>query len=221
VELFASQPGKYLELYVGKSSHVDYLTGYDHRGHTTCCWSVSTETQAREVEPRTASMEARLQAARTCQQAGYPVRIRFSPMVPTVGWEQEVRGMVRRMYELIEPEVLTVEPLRFCDYDAIVNLFRPGVLDPEYVESLRTIPDDAEDWQKKQFPDDLRIRLYRVVLEEVAVAGRGTPVALCREKRRVWDALRDDFERMGQDPDHYVCNCGPQSAGANPLLAGR
>ena len=43
------------QLYVGKSSHVDYFLDHDHRGHTTCCWSLSTETQWREAEPGTAS----------------------------------------------------------------------------------------------------------------------------------------------------------------------
>jgi spore photoproduct lyase len=220
VDLFAEQPDKYLELYVGKSDHVDYLLDYDHRGHTVCCWSVSTPTQAREIEPRTASMEGRLQAARKCQEAGYPVRIRFSPMVPIAGWEEETRQMVRRMFELISPEVLTIEPLRFCTYEQVVDLFRSEVLDPEFLEGLRTLPEDSEDWQKSQFPDDLRIRMYRVVLEEVADGGAETPVALCREKRRVWEALTDELGRMGQAPDSYVCNCGPTSAGQNPLLAG-
>jgi hypothetical protein len=47
VELFAATEDKHLELYVGKSSYVDYLLDYDHRGRTVCCWSVSPETQAR------------------------------------------------------------------------------------------------------------------------------------------------------------------------------
>jgi len=70
VDLFARQRDKHLELYVGKSDHVDYLLDYDHKGHTLCCWSLGGETQCREIEPRTAGMEARLAAARRCQEAG-------------------------------------------------------------------------------------------------------------------------------------------------------
>ena len=95
INLFAQQPGRYLELYVGKSDIVDFMLDLDHRGHTTCCWSLSHETQADDLEPRTASMEARLAAARKCQEAGYPVRIRFSPIIPTVGWEHDMRHMIR------------------------------------------------------------------------------------------------------------------------------
>lgn len=221
VELFARESGRYLELYVGKSDNVDYLIEYDHKGHTVCCWSLSTETQCREVEKRAASMEARLRAARKCQEAGYPVRIRFSPMVPVAGWEDELRHMVRRTFEETAPEVLTIEPLRFCTYEQLCADFPPGLLDPEFVEAMRAMPPEADAWQRSEFPDELRVRMYRVVLDEVARISPRTPVALCREKRRVWDELRDDFERTGQHPDNYVCNCGPTSAGSNPLLACR
>jgi hypothetical protein len=78
---------------------------------------------------------------------------------------------------------------------------------------MAAIPADAEDWEKSQFPDEYRIMMYRVVLDEVARISPQTPVALCREKRRVWDALAGDFARMRQYPDDYVCNCGPLSAG--------
>ncbi len=218
IDLFAEQDEKYLELYVGKSDYVDFLLDYDHRGHTVCCWSLCTETQCREVEPRTAGMENRLLAARKCQEAGYPVRIRFSPMVPTAGWEAETRHMIRRMAEEIEPEVLTIEPLRFNNYDQLQERFAPGVIDPEFLEAMNQLPPDTPDWEKSEFPDELRLKMYRVVLDEMEKHAPETPVGLCREKRRIWDALRDDFARMGQGPDNYVCNCGPTSAGKNPLL---
>jgi hypothetical protein len=123
------------------------------------------------------------------------------------------------MFELVAPDVLTIEPLRFCTYEQLCNDFPPGLLDPEFVEAMRRLPPDVEPWQREQFPDELRVRMYRVVLDEVKRLSPRTPVALCREKRRVWDLLRDDFARMGQYPDNYVCNCGPTSAGSNPLLA--
>jgi hypothetical protein len=140
IELFARQPDKYLELYVGKSDFVQFMLDYDHRGHTVCCWSLSHETQARDLEKRTASMEDRLRAARLCQEAGYPVRIRFSPMIPTVGWEKDIRHMIRRMFEEITPEVLTIEPLRFYNYQQLCADFEEGVLDPEFLNAMKALP---------------------------------------------------------------------------------
>jgi len=218
VELFAREPGKYLEIYVGKSDNVDYLLDYGHRGHTVCCWSLATETQVREVEKRTASMEARLRAARKCQEAGYPVRMRLSPIVPTVGWEPELRRMIARLFEEVDPEVITIEPLRFFTHHQLCADLPPGLIDTEFVEAMREVADTPDPWQRSQFPDRLRMKIYRVVLEEVERISPHTPVALCREKKRVWDALGKEFERMGQHPGRYVCNCGPTSAGPNPLL---
>jgi spore photoproduct lyase len=218
VDLFAQESDKYLLLYVGKSDNVDYLPDYDHRGHTICCWSLGTETQCRRVEYRTADMEARLAAARKCQEAGYTVRIRLSPMVPTAGWREEVRHMIRRMFEEIRPDVITMEPLRYTPYEALESDFEPGLIDPGFMQAMAEIPDDTEGWDRSQFPDDLRIEMFRLVLDEVGRLSPDTPVGLCREKRRVWEAMADDFDRMGQHPDNYVCNCGPRSAGSDRRL---
>jgi len=218
IDLFARQPDKYLELYVGKSDYVDFMLDYDHRGHTVCCWSLGSEAQCRLVEPRSAGMEARIASARKCQEAGYTVRIRLSPMVPIVGWEEGIRRMLACMFDQITPDVITMEPLRYCIYETLLNDFPPDSIDPEFMQAMADIPADAEDWEKSEFPEKYRLKMYRFVLDEVARLSRRTPVALCREKRRVWEALADDFKRMGQSPDDYVCNCGPLSAGRDARL---
>ena len=218
VDLFARTPGKYLELYVGKSDYVDYLLGYDHRGKTVCCWSLGTTKQCRTVEPRSAGMNARIASVRKCQQAGYPVRIRLSPMVPLVGWADDLRTMLRRLFAAATPDPITMEPLRFCTYETLCRDFKPGSIDPEFLAAMSRIPADAPSTEKNEFPDEYRLRMYRVVLDELARLSPQTPVALCREKRTLWDALGADFARMKQFPDDYVCNCGPKSAGDDPRL---
>jgi hypothetical protein len=218
IDLFARQPDRYLELYVGKSDNVDFMLDYDHRGHTVCCWSLGSETQCRLVEPGSAGMEARIVSARKCQEAGYTVRIRLSPMVPVVGWRDEIRHMLARMFDEITPDVITMEPLRFCTYEVLRSDFAPGIIDPAFMQAMADIPADAGDWDKAEFPDEYRLEMYRLVLAEVARISPRTPVALCREKRRLWDALADDLTRLGQSPDDYVCNCGPVSAGRDARL---
>ncbi|MDX9980285.1 MAG: hypothetical protein RBU25_09705 [Lentisphaeria bacterium] len=216
IDLFARQPNRYLELYVGKSDIVDFMLDFDHQGHTVCCWSLSHATQAREIEPRAASMEARLKSARKCQEAGYPVRIRFSPIVPTAGWEQDIRHMIQRMFEEIKPEIITMEPLRYYNYEGLVRDFAPGVIDPDFLEAMKGL--SIEQHHLRQFPDELVARIYRVVFAEVLRISPQTPVAFCRERRVIWDAFAEELKKTGQNPDNYVCNCGPYSAGPDPRL---
>ncbi|MCK5803574.1 MAG: hypothetical protein KAI66_12110 [Lentisphaeria bacterium] len=217
VDLFARQTTRNLELYVGKSDNVDFMLDFDHRGHTVCCWSLSHETQTNVIEPRTASLEARLDAARKCQEAGYPVRVRFSPIVPTTGWEKDMRHMIRRMFEMIKPDVITMEPLRFYTYEGLLEDFASGVIDPVFLEGMKT-QNTGPGNHERQFPDKLVERIYRVVFDEVLAVSPQTPIAFCREKRATWDLFRDELQRNGQNPDNYVCNCGPRSAGPDSRL---
>lgn len=77
-----------------KSANVDSLLDLDHRGHTIALWSLTSETASRLVEPGSATMEERVEAARTCQEAGYPIRYKFKPIVPVRGWLEYVGAPV-------------------------------------------------------------------------------------------------------------------------------
>ena len=69
-----------------------------------------------------------------------------------------------------------------------------------------------------QYPDDCRQEIYEFIFEQVdRYATPATKIAFCREQRTMWDAFEETFKRHGQDPDCYVCNCGPFSA---PVSAG-
>ncbi|MBC7289264.1 MAG: hypothetical protein H5T86_14740, partial [Armatimonadetes bacterium] len=136
VEFFARTEGKWLELYVGKSDHVDFLLDLDHRGKTVCCWSLSARTQSTLIEWRTAPMEARIEAMAKCRQAGYPVRVRFSPIVPVRGWQDENREMIDLLFEAVQPDLVTFETLRFMDYPKLVKYIDPDLLDEEFLEVM-------------------------------------------------------------------------------------
>ena len=76
----------------------------------------------------------------------------------------------------------------------------------------------SDAYHLRQFPDELVKRMYRVVFDEVLRLSPQTPIAFCRERRTIWDAFAAELRRCGQDPDNYVCNCGPVSAGPDPRL---
>lgn len=219
VEYFARQPGKYLELYVGKSDNVDFLLSLDHRGHTIPCWSVSGPTQSARIERGAAPMARRIEAARKCQQAGYRVRFRFSPIIPVKNWETENREMIERVFAETRPDLITFEPLRFLDFAAIQECLDVSLLAPEFLEVMKSTQGQPH-CQGGEIPDDYRKKISRFIIDEVERLSPGTPYAYCRESRDLWDSFAPDFSRRGQSPDHYVCNCGPTSAPGNPLLGG-
>jgi len=217
VEYFAKRENEYLELYVGKSDNVDYLLDLEHRGHTVCCWSISGETQSKYLEAETASMQDRIASARRCQEAGYHVRFRLSPIIPVKNWEAENRGMIELLFAETRPDVITFETLRFLNYDAIENSFDLSLLDPEFVQVMQDNRGEKH-IQGCEMPHDYRKKVYRFIIDELERVSPQTLYALCRAPRVMWDEFAEDFERHGQTPDYYVCNCGPTSAPGNELL---
>jgi hypothetical protein len=217
IEYFAGREEEYLELYVGKSDHVDHLLNLDHRGHTVCCWSVSGQTQSTEYEWKTAPMRERIEAARKCQEAGYHIRFRLSPIIPVKNWEDENRELIELIFAETQPDVITFETLRFMNYDAINTSFDTSLLDPEFLSAMEDFK-GQDHLQGCQIPHWYREKVYRFIIDELERVNPETPYALCRAPRVMWEALEDDFARHGQNPDYYVCNCGPYSAPGHELL---
>ena len=217
VEYFAGRKNEYLELYVGKSDHVAHLLNLEHGGQTVCCWSVAGETQCTEIEYKSASMSDRIRSARLCQEAGYHVRFRLSPIVPVRNWRDENREMIDAIFTETRPDVITFETLRFLDYARIRELFDPELLDPEFL-SIMEEAHGKEHTQGCQIPDAYREKVYRFIIDEIERVSPETPYSLCRGSQAMWDTLAGDFARHGQTPGNYVCNCGPTSAPGNELL---
>jgi len=217
VEYFARKPGKWLELYVGKSDNVDFLLDLEHHGKTICCWSLSARTQSALFEWRTANMEERIEAMRRCREAGYDVRVRFSPIIPVRNWQEENCEMIEMLFNRVQPDLVTFETLRFMDYDKIVRYMDLDLLDPDWLEAM----EEAKGKSHKQgceIPREWRLKVYRFIIRQLERVSPQTPYALCRAEREVWDILAEDLSRHGQSPDDYVCNCGPYSTPDDPRL---
>ena len=88
-------------------------------------------------------MEDRIAAARKCQEAGYKVRFRLSPMVPVVGWQDGIRHMIARLFDETTPDLITMEPLRFCTHDTLLTDFPPDSIDREFMKAMAGIPAEA------------------------------------------------------------------------------
>jgi len=220
IEHFAGREGQFLELYVGKSANVQFLLDLEHRGRTVCCWSLSGRTQSTEIECGSAPMAARIEASRRCQEAGYHVRHRFSPIVPVRHWREENREMIELLFSQVQPDVITFESIRFMDYQQLVEAFGEDRLDPDFVEVMRGTKGEKTQ-SGEEVPLDYRREMYRFIIEELERVSPQTPYALCREQRSTWEYFADDFARHGQHPDNYVCNCSAFSAPGHPLLATR
>jgi DNA repair photolyase len=102
---FARWDGARLELRT-KDDKVDALLEIDHGGRTTIGFSLSPPAHVDRYEPGTASFDQRLEAARRCQRAGYPVALKLEPLILTSTWQQQYADALEAVRARLDVERL-------------------------------------------------------------------------------------------------------------------
>ncbi|NOZ23093.1 MAG: hypothetical protein GXP25_18625 [Planctomycetes bacterium] len=225
VEYFAKQKDKYLLIYT-KSDNVDYLTDYDHSGRTLVCWTLSCDTVSRRIERKSPPTERRIAAARLCQDAGYTVRARLSPIIPIRDWREENADMLEKYLAAVRPDVLTVDMFKHIDPRKVREMFDVSFWDEEflgYIDGFAAMdpdkrPRDIFPNGKQLFPHEARAEVYRFFIRRIKTLSPTTRIALCGETPDMWEDLGSE---LGMDPSNYVCACGPTSVPGHPMFAGR
>ena len=216
VNTFADWPGRYLLLYT-KSDNVDHLLDLDHRGHTLISWTVSCETVSSEVEKNTPSLENRIRAIEQCQNAGYTVRVRFSPICPLKNWRDENRDMIHRLLAKTKPDVISIDVLGWMDITQMRGAMDLSLFAEEYVAELGRLEADGFRRNGKHvWPHEMRAEILRFVIDEIKACRPEQPVSICMETEDMWNELGP---LVGMSPENYVCCCGPTSVPGHELLA--
>lgn len=217
VDLFANQPDKYLLLYT-KSDNVDHLLGLDHRGHVIVNWSLSPRTQSTRIEKGTPSVSRRIHAMRKCQDTGYRVRARISPIIPLAGWREEYAAMLDELYASADPDVITLDVIGFMSPAQMQIAMDTSLFDPE----ARALLDSQagitrQRWGKHVFPHAYRKQLYEHVIGEIRKHRPGQVVSICNETFDMWEAV-GPLLGNNADPGRFTCCCGPNSVPGGYLL---
>ena len=227
VDYFAQKPDKYLEIYVGKSDNIANLLPLGHKGKTILQWSVAAPSQCVHLEPETAPWDRRVEAARTCQEAGYIVRFRFSPIIPVRNWKEENAELIARIFERTKPDVISLCPFGWMDVETARSSLDFDLLDPDFVAAMESAAPflEARGFTAgggRPIPHDARAYMLKFLIDEIRKHSRTIPVSLCLETVEMW-ALFGRELGMPLNSDKkaaYYCNCGPLCTPENPYAKG-
>lgn len=205
-EFFGQQDLAHLMHYT-KSDNVDCLIGAEHNGQSIMCWTLSCDTGSRVIEPETAPLPQRVAAARRCQEDGYRVRFRFSPIFPVPDWEDEYRAALELVFDQTEPDVISLLTLsRLPDADMVERVFDTKTIEPRFLEAIYDARDDMHGKVYGPLPHELRAEMYRFMLAEIRRLSPDTPVSICLEAPDMWEELAAELAPMR--PGRYACCCG-------------
>jgi spore photoproduct lyase len=185
VPFFAARPNALLELKT-KTAAVEGLVALDPKNRVVVSWSLAPPAATAFAEHGTASIPARLEAARRVVAAGYKVGVHFDPMIEHPGWEEGYRDLVAAVADAVPAARLawaSMGALRFSPglrTKVRTRFPRTPLLAGEQVAGI-----DGK-WRDFQ---PLRVAMYRRVRAFVEAALPDVPVYLCMETPEVWERV--------------------------------
>ena len=183
VQTFAGQKRAVLELKT-KTVAIDALEGLPHNRKTILSWSLNTERIIRSEERFTATLSARLKAARRCIAWGYPVAFHFDPIVIYEGCEKEYRAVIQTLFDHIPagdivwislgtfrfmPALKRIVQERFQQSKIVYGEFVPGL--------------DG----KMRYFKPLRMQIYQKIVSWIREIAPDLCVYFCMEDDDVWE----------------------------------
>ncbi len=172
-------------LLLTKSDRVDGILNLPHQGQTIVSFSLNPPEVAEAFEPDAPRPERRIEAARKCLEAGYPVRIRIDPMIPVEGWREAYAELAEQVAWL-RPERVTLGCLRFFPTVKAFSHRNPKI--------FSYAVERGGDGRYRP-PTKVRLEMYKFMVSRL----RGLKAALCKETLTVHSALKLPLK----------CNCVP------------
>jgi spore photoproduct lyase len=179
---FAKHSNSVLELKT-KTTQIDGLNHLDHNRKTIMAWSLNTEKVIRNEEKGTASLQARLDAAKTCASWGYPLAFHFDPIIIYEGCEEDYRDVITQLFSTVPWEQIawiSLGTFRFmADLKSTIQKRFPSskIIYGEFIPGLD---------QKMRYFKPIRIELYRKMVSWIRSSAPDVLIYFCMEDDEVW-----------------------------------
>jgi len=172
-------------LLLTKSDNVDALLSAKHNGMTVVGFSINPQPIVRKYELGTASTRKRMQAARKCVKAGYPVMVRVDPMIPVPGWKKYYSELFAELNK-IDLRGVVVGTLRAY----------PG-LAFRISKELRSMLKNKDIDGRYHIDANIRNEMYEFAFSRIKAKRMG----ICKESGEMWGQLSKKHSKR------FICNC--------------
>jgi len=183
VKTFAGQTNCVLELKT-KTVNIESLLSLDHHQKTIMAWSLNTPEIIGSQEKGTASLTARLEAARKAESKGYRLAFHFDPIVIYPGCEEQYKKVIQKIFEYVRPETIVWISLG-------TFRFMPGlkaVIEKRFPESTLCYGEFIQGLDNKmRYFKPLRIHIYKEMIAGLKAYAPDVFLYFCMEDEEVWE----------------------------------
>ncbi len=183
VNKFAQQKNSILELKT-KTTNIESLQSINHNNKTIISWSLNTPNVVKSEERATASIKARLMAAKKCESWGYKLGFHFDPLVIYNGCEQEYKKVIKEIFDHVSAENIvwiSIGTFRFIpSLKTIIEKRFPNSKMPygEFITGLDN---------KMRYFKPLRISLYQKIISYIKEHAPDLLIYFCMEDEEIWN----------------------------------
>ena len=216
VDLFSKQSNAVLELKT-KTVNIASLLDMDHNGKTILSWSVNTPGVIRSQEKGTASLGARLDAAKRAAAKGYRLAFHFDPLVIYPGCENDYKNVVDRIFAAVRPESIvwiSLGTFRFMPNLKQMIETRFPESDICYGEFILGLDN------KMRYFKPLRIKLYRALIKRLRAYSSEQLVYFCMEDQEVWEKCLGFYPKKKDELGCLLDKNAAEKCGLDNTLVG-
>jgi spore photoproduct lyase len=212
--------------YLTKSDNVECLLEDSPSRGSIVCFSVNSPIVSDKVELCTSSVNQRLIAAQKLANSGIPVLLRIDPMLAVDNWRDSYRELVELIYGKIRPKQITLGTPRFQSMDELTSVVKSNknnnvrlIMEEQAAQMTMSkpgIPVPDGDIRLNyyfsnmpvSYPQDLRIDLYKNVVDACRKYDTELSIGLCEEPLEIWEAC--DLKWTGKKNRDCTCNFVPK-----------
>ena len=185
IPFFSERQNGILELKT-KSANVNHLLHLNHRGKTVVSWSLNPPKMIEEEEMGTAPLKERIDAARRCQDKGYPLGFHFDPLIYHEGWEKEYQQTVHQLFKQIDPKRVVWISLGGFRYPPKLKAIAEERFPKTKVFLGELFPGrDA----KFRYLQEIRVEMYQKMVGWLKEVHPDLFIYLCMESKEVWEKV--------------------------------
>ncbi len=188
IPIFDSQK-KHKVLFLTKGMNVKNILDLDMPDQVILSWTLNALPVSQRWEKKAPKVEQRINAAKTCHDKGYEVRIRIDPMVPIENWDSHYKELLDKVFQNFRPGRITIGSLR--GLTTTINNSKDKSWVPFMTES--------SGWGKK-IDFETRLQMYNTIIEHLKTKHNYTSIAICKETLEIWKELGLDYTKCR-------CNC--------------
>lgn len=185
ISFFAKRDHACLELKT-KSAEVDHLLHLDHRRRTIISWSLNPTQIIEREEMGTASLEKRMEAARRCQERGYPVGFHFDPIIFYEEWEKGYQETIDLVFRSIDPKGVIWISLGGFRYPSQLKAIAEERFPDTKIFLGELFP--GKDG-KFRYLKEIRVKMYQKMVRWLREVDASLFIYLCMESKEVWEKV--------------------------------